>query len=83
RVGGIDLNKPRIRAALTAVLALAAAPGGFTVADLAARVHTMTLLANSLRASGDLVRRVVVVPAASGLMIVRRSVPLFPGRGMV
>lgn len=42
RVGGIDLNKPRIRATLTAVLALAAAPAGFTVADLATRVHTIT-----------------------------------------
>lgn len=42
RVGGIDLNKPRIRAALTAVLALTAAPTGFTVADLATRVHTIT-----------------------------------------
>ena len=42
RVGGIDLNKPRIRAALAAVLALAAAPGGFTVADLAAKVQAMT-----------------------------------------
>jgi hypothetical protein len=42
RVGGIDLNKPRIRAALTAVLALTAAPGGFTVADLAAKVQAMT-----------------------------------------
>ena len=42
RVGGVDLNKPRIRAALAAVLALAAAPDGFTVADLAAKVHTMT-----------------------------------------
>jgi hypothetical protein len=41
RSGGIDLNKPRIRAALAAVLALAAAPGGFTVADLAAKVQTM------------------------------------------
>jgi hypothetical protein len=36
RVGGIDLNKPRIRAALSAAL------GGFTVADLAATVHTIT-----------------------------------------
>jgi hypothetical protein len=36
RVGGIDLNKPRTHAAL------AAAPGGFTVADVAARVHTIT-----------------------------------------
>ncbi len=41
-MGGIDLNKPRIRAALTAVLALAAAPAGFTVADLATRVHAIT-----------------------------------------
>jgi hypothetical protein len=42
RVGGIDLNKPRIRAALAAALALAAAPRGFTVAEHAARVQTMT-----------------------------------------
>jgi hypothetical protein len=41
RVGGIDLNKPRIRATLAAVLALSAAPGGFTVADLAAKVQAM------------------------------------------
>lgn len=41
RVGGVDLNKPRLRAALAAVLALAAAPGGFTVADLTDKVHTM------------------------------------------
>jgi hypothetical protein len=41
RVGGIDLNKPRIRATLAAVLALTAAPGGFTVADLAAKVQAM------------------------------------------
>ena len=41
RIGGIDLNKPRIRAALAAVLALSAAPGGFTVADLAAKVQAM------------------------------------------
>jgi hypothetical protein len=42
RVGGVDLNKPRIRTALGAVLALTAAPSGFTVADLATKVHTMT-----------------------------------------
>jgi hypothetical protein len=42
RVGGIDLNKPRIRAALAAVLALAAAPRGFTVAELTAKVQQMT-----------------------------------------
>jgi hypothetical protein len=42
RISGIDLNKPRIRSALAAVLALAAAPGGFTVTDLATKVHAMT-----------------------------------------
>jgi hypothetical protein len=42
RTGGIDLNKPRIRAALAAALALAAAPHGFTVAEHAAKVRGMT-----------------------------------------
>jgi hypothetical protein len=41
RVGGVDLNKPRIRAALSAALALAPAPHGFTVAEHAARVRAM------------------------------------------
>jgi len=42
RVAGIDLNKPRIRAALSAALALAPAPGGFTVTEHAARVRQIT-----------------------------------------
>ncbi|MGO9083177.1 MAG: hypothetical protein ACLQDY_29820 [Streptosporangiaceae bacterium] len=42
RTGGIDLSKPRIRAALPAALALAAAPHGFTVADLTAKVRLMS-----------------------------------------
>jgi hypothetical protein len=42
RIAGIDLNKPRIRAALSAALALAPAPGGFTAAEHAARVRTIT-----------------------------------------
>jgi hypothetical protein len=42
RTGGIDLNKPRMRAALAAALALTAAPRGFTVADFAAKVQAMT-----------------------------------------
>ena len=42
RVGGIDVNKPRSRAVLAAALALAIAPGGFTVADFAAKVRDMT-----------------------------------------
>ncbi|WP_219414233.1 hypothetical protein [Pseudonocardia nigra] len=42
RVGGLDLNKTRIRAALAAVLALSVTSEGFTVADFTAKVHTMT-----------------------------------------
>jgi hypothetical protein len=42
KISGVDLNKPRLRAALSAVLALSAAPGGFTVADLAAKVNAST-----------------------------------------
>jgi hypothetical protein len=42
RTGGIDLNKPRMRAALSAALALAPAPGGFTVADFTATVQAMS-----------------------------------------
>jgi hypothetical protein len=42
RTGGIDLSKPRMRAALSAALALAPAPGGFTVADFTARVAAMS-----------------------------------------
>jgi hypothetical protein len=41
RIGGIDLNRPRIRAALSAALALAAAPRGFTVAEHAAKVRQL------------------------------------------
>jgi len=42
RVGGIDLNKPRIRTMLAAVLTLAPAPQGFRVADVAAQVQALT-----------------------------------------
>jgi hypothetical protein len=41
RIAGADPNKPRIRAALPAALALAPAPGGFTVAQHAAKVRQM------------------------------------------
>jgi len=56
RAGGIDLNKPRIRAALAAALALAAAPHGFTVAEHAAKVASMIGLASytSRQAAYDL-----------------------------
>jgi hypothetical protein len=36
RVGGLDVNKPRIRAAISAALALASAPHGFTAGEFAA-----------------------------------------------
>ena len=42
RIGGIDLNRPRVRAALAAALALAVAPAGFTVAQFTAQVRAMT-----------------------------------------
>lgn len=42
RVGGIDLNSKRIRDALSAVLALAPAPHGFTVGEFTAKVHSIT-----------------------------------------
>jgi hypothetical protein len=42
RVGGLDPNKPRTRAAMQAVLALAAAPDGFTVTDFARQVRSAT-----------------------------------------
>jgi hypothetical protein len=42
RIAGVDLNKPRIRAALSAALALAPAPGGFTAAEFTVKVQHLT-----------------------------------------
>jgi hypothetical protein len=42
RVGGIDLNKPRMRRIVAAVLALSASPAGFTASDLVRQVHSMS-----------------------------------------
>ena len=42
RIGGIDINVARVRAALAATLALAVAPAGFTVAEFTAKVRAMT-----------------------------------------
>src|SRR6202521_4116706 len=42
RVGGVDLNHPRMRAALNAVLALAPSPMGFGVAQFRAKVQSLT-----------------------------------------
>ncbi|MDP9441272.1 MAG: hypothetical protein M3P34_03635 [Actinomycetota bacterium] len=42
RVGGVDLNKARTRTTLAAATALAAAPDGFTVAELADKVHAIS-----------------------------------------
>lgn len=41
KVGGIDLNKPRMRWVAEAVLALAPSPRGFTASDLARQVHRL------------------------------------------
>jgi hypothetical protein len=42
RVGGIDLNKVRMRTTMQAVIALAAAPQGFRLADLAHKVCALS-----------------------------------------
>ena len=42
RVGGIDLNKPRMRNALRAAQALAIAPKGFTAAQFTYKVRSLT-----------------------------------------
>ncbi len=58
RVAGFDLNKPRIRAVLEAVVSLASLPNGFSAAQLAARVrdllHLPTDLYSSRQAAYDL-----------------------------
>ena len=41
KVGGIDLNQPRMCLVAQAVIALSASPGGFTVSELAARVRAL------------------------------------------
>jgi DNA-binding transcriptional ArsR family regulator len=42
KVGGIDLNKLRMRRVAEAVLALSASPAGFTASDLARQVRSMS-----------------------------------------
>ena len=42
RVGGVDLDRPRIRTVLAAVLALAASPTGFSVSELTAKITNTT-----------------------------------------
>jgi hypothetical protein len=42
RVGGVDINRTRIRTALAAVLALASSPIGFTVAELASKARSLS-----------------------------------------
>jgi hypothetical protein len=48
KVGGIDLNKLRIRRVVNAVLALASSPTGFTASELAQQVQSMTGQSDSL-----------------------------------
>jgi hypothetical protein len=45
RTAGIDLNKPRLRAVIEAVLALTVVPGGFSVSQLAGKVRDILGLA--------------------------------------
>jgi hypothetical protein len=41
-VGGIDLNKPRMRRVVEALIALSPSPGGFTASELAGRVRVLS-----------------------------------------
>ena len=41
KVGGIDLNKPRMRCVVEAVIALSPSPGGFTASELASQVRML------------------------------------------
>ena len=41
KVGGIDLNRQRMRLVAEAVIALSASPDGFTASELAARVRAL------------------------------------------
>src|SRR5260370_12557073 len=41
-VGGIDLNKVRMRQVIEALIALSASPNGFTASDVAARVRAFS-----------------------------------------
>jgi hypothetical protein len=41
RVGGIDFNRPRIRLAIQALLALSASPNGFTAGEVATKVRDL------------------------------------------
>jgi hypothetical protein len=49
-VGGIDLNKTRMRGVLEALIALSASPNGFTASQVAARVCALTKQSPSLYA---------------------------------
>ena len=44
RIAGIDLNKPRLRAILEALVSLSLTPDGFRVSDLAAKVRDILQL---------------------------------------
>ncbi len=58
RVGGIDLNKPRIRAALAAVFSLSPSTNGFIASEFASKVQEITKQSSSQygkrRAASDL-----------------------------
>ena len=42
KVGGIDLNKPRMRWVVEALIALSPSPGGFTASELASQVRALS-----------------------------------------
>ena len=69
KVGGIDLNQPRMCLVAQAVIALSASPGGFTVSELAARVRA---LGKHCRSQYATIRAAYDLKKLRGKRIVRR-----------
>jgi hypothetical protein len=69
KVGGIDLNKPRMRCVAEAIIALSASPGGFTASELARLVRT---LSNQSESEYGARRAAYDLKKLRGKMIVRR-----------
>jgi hypothetical protein len=68
-VGGIDLNKPRLRWVAEAMIALAPSPGGFTASPLATQVR---LLSKQSESEYDARRAAYDLKKLRGKLIVRR-----------
>jgi hypothetical protein len=69
KVGGIDLNKPRMRWVAEAIIALSPSPGGFTASELARQVQ---MLSNQIESEYGARRAAYDLKKLRGKQIVRR-----------